>query len=70
MFTAAASIAIVFLAWTSSRWDNKERERPANLHGEDEIRQAIVFTRQDVRLIAFLLAGILVALGVIADRLP
>jgi hypothetical protein len=61
MFTVGAFFAVALLAWWALRANNKERESDA--------AQSIVFIRQDVRLIAFLLAGILVMLGIIADKL-
>ena len=40
-----------------------------HLEGDGLIRQRIVATREDVKLIALLLSGILVMLGLIADKL-
>lgn len=67
MFTVIALFAIAGTAFWSSRANDKER-RSISTFDDDLIRQSIVFTRQDVKLIAFLLAAILAMLGIIADR--
>jgi hypothetical protein len=36
---------------------------------DDLVRQSIVFARRDLRLIAWVLAAILIVLGIIADRI-
>lgn len=68
MFTTIAVIAAGVLAWWSGVGSVNERDRVS--HFEDSIvRQSIVFVREDIKLIAFLLVGILVMLGIIADKL-
>jgi hypothetical protein len=44
-----------------------ERNRPVAILSDDEVRTAILQARQDLKLIAFFLAAIFVALAVIAD---
>ena len=68
MFTVGACFAIAAIAWNCSRENDKERVAPS-LFDDDVVRQSIVFARQDIRLIAFGIAAILVMLGIIADRL-
>lgn len=60
MFTVLAFIGITLIAWKVSR---KQDDDTDNL----EINTMQV--RQDMRLVAYLLAGILVMLGVISDRI-
>jgi hypothetical protein len=36
---------------------------------DDLIRQSVVFARRDLRLIAWVLAAILIVLGIIADKI-
>jgi nitrogen fixation-related uncharacterized protein len=60
MFTAAALICGCLIAWGVSRRQYADT---------DNVGENIKFTRQDLRLVAYLLFAILIALGVIADRL-
>jgi hypothetical protein len=60
MFKGAACFAIAFIAWRTSRLQNSDPE---------DVATNIRHSRQDLRLIAYLLFAILVALGVIADRI-
>ena len=69
MFTFLAIILGGLLAFASNRAN--ERERRTGTQSSDElVNQSILHSRQDLRLIAYLLGGILVMLGIIADRLP
>ena len=54
MFTTVAFFGVAFLAWLVMRSQNKENAGPE---------------RQDLKLIAYLLAGVIVMLGVIADQM-
>jgi len=60
MFTGLAIVGGSIIAWRASKAQNAD---------SDDVPTNIKHTRQDLRLIAWLLYGILVALGVIADRL-
>jgi hypothetical protein len=68
MFTVGAFIAITLIAWYVGRANVKDRAVVALL-SDDEVRTAILHARQDVKLVAFMLAAILVMLGVIADKI-
>ena len=70
MFMTIAFFSVMVLAVLSGRQDDKEhtRRQAANLGYDAETRETILHARQDIRLAAFFLAGILVMLGVIADR--
>jgi hypothetical protein len=61
VFTVLAIVAGSLIAWRAAR-DQKA--------DSDDIAINTKHSRQDMRLIAFLLFGILIALGIIADRIP
>lgn len=67
MFTAGAFVLIALIAWYVSRANETDRavydERP------DDLRVLALHTRQDIKLVAFLLGGIIVMLGIIADKI-
>ncbi len=68
MFTTVAFLALAGIGWLAQRSEDRERLKPW-LFDDDRVRQSIMFMRQDVRLIVYLLAAILVMLGIIADVL-
>jgi hypothetical protein len=68
MFTFAAFVLIAGIAWYVARKNEKERKN-ISLLTDDEVRSAVLHARQDIRLVAFLLAGVLVMLALIADRM-
>jgi hypothetical protein len=61
MFTLLAFGTLAGAGWVAAR-----RQRFDNVDNQDV---NILQSRQDLRLIAYLLAAILVALGIIADRI-
>ena len=67
MFMTLAFLAIAGLGWFALRTENKERQS-SSLFDDDQVRQSIMFAREDIRLVAYLLAAVLVMLGVIADK--
>jgi hypothetical protein len=67
MFTIGAFLLIAAIGWYVGRANISDRQIIATL-SDDEVRTAILHARQDVKLITFLLGGILLMLGVIADR--
>lgn len=66
MFTFGAVILFVYIGWQVDRFSIRDRESIFPVD-EDEVRQCILHTRQDVKLICFLLYGILIMMGIIAD---
>ena len=68
MFTILALLAVVALAWLAQSTLHKERAGTATF-SDQELRQSIFQARQDLRLIAYGIAAILVMLGIIADRI-
>jgi hypothetical protein len=69
MFTIIACFAVAFLAWLARRREAQERSVSDPKIDEDFVRQRVIYIREDIRLIAFLLMAIFVMLGIIADRL-
>ncbi len=68
MFTVGAIALVTMFAWHVGRLNEKDR---AQYDTGPDLKEwlLLLHVRQDVKLIAFLLAGILVMLGVIADRI-
>lgn len=68
MFTVAAVLVVALLAWAVSRANSKDRGIYESERSDMKEWALLLHARQDLKLIAFLLAGILIALGVVADR--
>ena len=69
MFTIIACFAVVAIAvWTDRQSDKEVVGRPS-VFDDDLVRQSVDFVRRDLRLIAWMLAAILIVLGIIADRI-
>lgn len=71
MFTLMAIAVVVACAFFAGRMAKRDQRggAPPMPRTQDEVDEAIVHTRQDLRLVAVLLAGVIVMLGVIADRI-
>jgi hypothetical protein len=67
MFTVGAFLLTVLTAWYASYANEKDRRTYDQAH--DDNWTLLLHTRQDIKLVAFLLGGVIVMLGVIADRL-
>jgi hypothetical protein len=67
MFVLAAFAATALIAWWVDRKNYEDRRVRPSSFDDGEVRQSVVHTRQDVKLITFLLIAILLMLGVIAD---
>jgi hypothetical protein len=69
MFTLGALVLAILTGWWAERKNEQDRSQSdlAAQTGEDWLLRLHI--RQDLKLIAFLLASILVMLGVIADRI-
>ncbi len=59
MFTIGAILLLVGMVWASERRERQEKAQKAPL----------LFIRQYLRLAVYLLMGVIVMLGIIADRL-
>jgi hypothetical protein len=69
MFTIIACVAVVGVSYWTDRLSDKETVGRPSVFDDDLVRQSVVFARRDLRLIAWVLAAILVMLGIIADRI-
>jgi hypothetical protein len=70
VFTLGACVLLALVAWYANRTNEKDRsayDRAGT--GEDGVWHLVLHIRQDLKLIAFSLAAIIVMLGIIADRL-
>jgi hypothetical protein len=65
-FTAIGFFGMLVIVWIADRTNQKD---PPTRHDPKELGEMLRYSRQDLRLIAWLLAAILVMLGVVADRL-
>ena len=70
MFTAIACLAGALIVWGAGRANDKDRPNYDRLDDVEAARLLLLHTRQDMKLIAYVLFAILIMLGVIADRLP
>ena len=60
MFTIVAFLAIAGLAWYAERTTDKERSHKPSIFEDDEVRQSVVFARQELRLIVYGIGAIVV----------
>lgn len=68
IFTGIAIALIVGAGWWADRTHAQDRKNIAILD-DDEVRSAILHARQDIKLVVFMLAAVVLMLGIIADRL-
>jgi hypothetical protein len=68
MFSAIAIALIVGAGWLANRTHAQDRQN-VTLLTDDEVRTAVLHARQDIKLLCFLLSGVIIMLGIIADRL-
>ena len=66
MLTIGAFVVGGWVGRYADKCNVVDRQQTAFLT-DDEVRTAILHARQDLKLIAFLLYGILIGLGIIAD---
>jgi hypothetical protein len=68
MLTTISFVMLALIAWIAH--NGNKRERRFHDPGSDEnIREVTLHIQQDLKLVAFLLAGILVMLGILGDIL-
>jgi hypothetical protein len=68
MFISAAIVLIFVIGWYA-RYSNERDRSVVETLSDEEVRTAVLHARQDLKLIAFLLGGVLFMLGVIAERM-
>lgn len=70
MFTAAAIALVVVIAWLVQRNNNRDRRQYDETPGADTgVWFLLLHIRQDIALVAWLLGGVIVMLGIVADRI-
>jgi hypothetical protein len=68
MLTTISFVMLALIAWIAHSGNKKER-RFYDLGSDENIREVTLHIQQDLKLVAFLLAGILVMLGILGDIL-
>ena len=70
MFTAGACFLVALLVWLA-KWTNKKGRPDYDRNAPDEQSRWLLMLhiRQDLKVIAYLLAGNIVLLGILADLL-
>jgi hypothetical protein len=68
MLTTISFIMLALIAWIAQS-GNKRNHRFYDLGSDHNIREVTLHIQQDLKLVAFLLAGILVMLGILGDIL-
>ena len=63
------NVAVLAITYWTDRLSDKEAVQRPMVFDDDIVRQNVVFARRDLRLIAWMLAAMLVMLGIIADRI-
>jgi hypothetical protein len=70
VFTFGAVILVSAIAWYASRMNDRERPAYDRTPSQDAgLWVLLLHIRQDLKLVSFSLAGVIVMLGIIADRL-
>jgi hypothetical protein len=68
MFTVGACFLVALLVWLAKRTNEKDRQDYERNAPDDLSRWLLMLhIRQDLRVMAFLLGGIMVLLGILAD---
>jgi hypothetical protein len=68
VLTTISFVMLALIAWIAHN-GNKTDRRFYDVGSDHNIREVTVHIRQDLKLVAFLLAGILVMLGILGDTL-
>jgi hypothetical protein len=68
MLTTISFAMLALIAWLAQSGNKRDR-RSYDLASDENLREVTLHIRQDLKLVAFLLAGILVMLGILGDIL-
>lgn len=68
MFTLLAIGLILLLVFSAKRMNEQERPIYSEAEEQDRTWPLVLHVRQDIKLITYLLGGVVVLLGIIADR--
>ena len=70
MYIVGAIILSVFLVWSAHAGNREDRAEYNRLHTVDDGNWLLLLhARQELKTIVFLLAGVIVMLGVVAERI-
>jgi hypothetical protein len=69
MYTVGAFLLIAVLCWLANRANDKDRPTYNEQMDDDEPNWLLLHIRQDIKLVAFMLAGIIIMVGLVADRI-
>jgi hypothetical protein len=69
MFTVGAFLLMVLFVWFAHRANEQERSTYDQTAHDDRTWLLLLHVRQDLKLAVFLLVGVMVMLGIIADRI-
>jgi hypothetical protein len=69
VFTIIAFFGLAVIAWHLMRKQTKEAAHQPGDFDNDRVKESVVHARQELRLMAYLFGGILIMLGIIADRI-
>lgn len=69
LFTGVAVILVGLIVWHSHRENAGERPDYSRPDRDENRFGLLLHLRQDAKLIVYLLAGVIVMLGIVADRL-
>jgi hypothetical protein len=67
MFTGIAVVLLLLLLWRASSGNKRDRSTYDLERGDDAHRLLLLHIRQDLKVVVFLLGGIMVLLGILAD---
>jgi hypothetical protein len=68
MFTLGAGLGLALLAWLAKKANEKDRRHYEVMSDDSLYRNLLNDIREDLRLVAFLLGGVMILLGIIADQ--
>ena len=69
MFTAGALVFMILIMWFAQRKNEQDRPMYDRALPDERVWILVLHLRQDLKAVVFLLAGVMVMLGVIADRI-
>ena len=70
MFTVGAIVLVFFISKAANKGNDVDRKNYDYMTSpDDRLWLLALHTRQDLKLVAFLLMGVIFVLGVVADRL-
>jgi hypothetical protein len=70
MFTGGALVLVAVLLFVAHRGNQSDRRMyDLDRDNSDAVRHLMLHIRQDMKMLVFLLAGVIVMLGIVADQM-